>query len=32
MLLDANVLVYAHCEDAPRHGDYRSWMERSSPT
>lgn len=23
-----NVLVYAHREDADRHGEYREWMER----
>lgn len=25
--LDVNVLVYAHREDAPRHAEYRSWLE-----
>lgn len=25
-LLDVNVLVYAHREDAPRHPDYLSWL------
>ncbi len=27
-LLDVNVLVYAHREDAPRHRDYRAWLEQ----
>ena len=27
-LLDVNVLVYAHREDAPRHTDYRAWLEQ----
>ena len=27
ILLDVNVLVYAHREDAPRHEEYRSWLE-----
>lgn len=27
MLFDVNVLVYAHREDAPRHDDYRRWLE-----
>lgn len=26
-LLDVNVLVYAHREDAPGHTDYRHWLE-----
>ena len=26
-LLDVNVLVYAHREDAPRHDEYRNWLE-----
>jgi len=26
-LLDVNVLVYAHREDAPRHRDYRNWLQ-----
>ncbi|HEX6197856.1 MAG TPA: type II toxin-antitoxin system VapC family toxin [Jiangellaceae bacterium] len=25
-LLDANVLVYAHREDAPRHAEYNGWL------
>jgi uncharacterized protein len=27
ILLDVNVLVYAHREDAPRHAEYRRWLE-----
>lgn len=27
ILLDVNVLVYAHREDAERHSEYRSWLE-----
>jgi uncharacterized protein len=27
-LLDVNVLVYAHREDAPDHSDYRGWLEQ----
>ena len=27
ILLDVNVLVYAHREDAERHAEYRSWLE-----
>ncbi|MBA3364218.1 MAG: type II toxin-antitoxin system VapC family toxin [Actinobacteria bacterium] len=27
LLLDVNVLVYAHREDAPGHHSYRSWLE-----
>ena len=27
LLLDVNVLVYAHREDAPNHQAYRSWLE-----
>jgi toxin-antitoxin system PIN domain toxin len=27
LLLDVNVLVHAHREDAPRHADYRAWLE-----
>jgi toxin-antitoxin system PIN domain toxin len=27
LLLDVNILVYAHREDAPRHAEYRSWLE-----
>jgi hypothetical protein len=26
-LVDVNVLVYAHREDAPEHARYRSWLE-----
>jgi uncharacterized protein len=26
-LLDINILVYAHREDAARHGEYRAWLE-----
>jgi len=26
-LVDVNVLVYAHREDADRHAEYRSWLE-----
>lgn len=26
-LLDVNVLVYAHREDAPDHPAYRAWLE-----
>jgi hypothetical protein len=29
ILLDVNVLVYAHRRDAENHGDYRSWLERT---
>lgn len=25
--IDVNVLVYAHREDAERHGEYRDWLE-----
>ncbi|TVR46832.1 MAG: PIN domain-containing protein [Puniceicoccaceae bacterium] len=28
-LLDVNVLVYAHREDAHRHNEYRLWLETS---
>lgn len=28
MLLDVNVLIYAHRRDAERHEDYRAWVER----
>lgn len=28
-LLDVNVLVYAHREDAPGHAEYRDWLETS---
>ena len=27
LLLDVNVLVYAHREEVPRHAEYRSWLE-----
>jgi toxin-antitoxin system PIN domain toxin len=27
ILPDVNVLVYAHREDAPRHADYKAWVE-----
>lgn len=27
ILPDVNVLVYAHCEDAPNHPAYRAWLE-----
>ncbi len=27
ILPDVNVLVYAHREDAPRHNEYRGWLE-----
>ncbi|MHC4473592.1 MAG: TA system VapC family ribonuclease toxin, partial [Planctomycetota bacterium] len=27
LLLDVNVLVYAHREDAPDHERYRAWLE-----
>jgi len=27
ILLDVNVLVYAHRADAPNHGAYRQWLE-----
>jgi uncharacterized protein len=27
MLLDANVLIYAHRRDADRHEEYRDWLE-----
>ncbi|MGH7165850.1 MAG: hypothetical protein ACREIS_10055 [Nitrospiraceae bacterium] len=27
MLPDVNVLVYAHRQDASRHGDYAAWLE-----
>jgi toxin-antitoxin system PIN domain toxin len=27
VLVDVNVLVYAHREDAERHADYRQWLE-----
>lgn len=29
-LLDVNVLVYAFRIDAPRHEEYRSWLERTA--
>jgi len=27
-LIDVNVLVYAHREDAPRHSSYLTWLQR----
>ena len=27
ILVDVNVLVYAHREDADRHDEYASWLE-----
>ena len=27
MLLDTNVLIYAHREDCERHAEYRAWLE-----
>lgn len=27
ILLDVNILVYAHREDAARHADYKTWLE-----
>ena len=29
VLIDVNVLVYAHREDAKRHGEYRTWLENT---
>lgn len=29
LLIDVNVLVYAHREDAPRHRKYRDWLEET---
>jgi len=29
ILLDVNILVYAHREDVPDHARYRDWLERS---
>lgn len=29
ILLDVNVLVYAHRKDAPRHEEYRAWLENA---
>ena len=29
ILLDVNVLVYAHRRDAARHEEYRAWLERT---
>ena len=26
-LLDVNILVYAHREDAPRHAEFRTWLQ-----
>ncbi len=28
ILVDVNVLVYAHRTDSPRHREYRGWLER----
>ncbi len=28
ILLDVNVLVYAHREETDRHGEYRRWLEK----
>ena len=28
ILIDVNVLVYAHREDCERHAEYRGWLER----
>jgi toxin-antitoxin system PIN domain toxin len=28
MLIDVNVLVYAHRTDAPKHSAYRKWLEK----
>lgn len=28
ILLDVNVVVYAHREDAPRHAEFRGWLEQ----
>lgn len=28
ILVDVNVLVYAHRADAPGHGEYREWLEQ----
>ena len=27
ILLDVNILVYAHREDAERHGEFKAWLE-----
>jgi len=32
ILLDVNLLVYAHREDAGRHDEYRSWLEGALAT
>lgn len=29
ILVDVNVLVYAHREDSPDHASYRKWLERT---
>lgn len=29
ILVDVNVLVYAHRQDAPDHGAYRTWLEET---
>ncbi|MGH2492007.1 MAG: type II toxin-antitoxin system VapC family toxin [Candidatus Limnocylindria bacterium] len=28
LLVDVNVLVYAHAQDAPRHAEHRDWLRR----
>jgi len=28
LLVDVNVLVYAHAEEAPRHAEHRDWVRR----
>jgi hypothetical protein len=30
LLIDVNVLVYAHRRDSPRHGEYRRWLESTA--
>lgn len=32
VLLDVNVLVYAHREDSPRHIEYLRWLVKISST
>lgn len=29
LLIDVNVLVYAHRQDAPRHRAYKAWLEKT---
>ncbi len=29
ILMDVNVLIYAHREDAERHAEHRAWLERA---